>query len=119
MTKQYFKNPQGKFNYGFLTNASKGWNMLLGDKTERSISRQTAHGFKNTFNCPGLDDEFVEHMVHLSMGFSASLICSKNRNLQIGGIALLLGLVLLYLNGRTNFNNSFDPTNQLSHIKLQ
>jgi hypothetical protein len=99
MKKNYYQLPNESSNYGILTDASKGWNILLGDKTGRTVSRRVSHGFKDAFILDDMSDEIAEHIVHAGMIASASMLFSRNRDLQIIGGILTLGLILLYLKG--------------------
>lgn len=89
-----------KRNYGFLTDASKAINEGLGDKSGRTVSMRTAHGFKNTFDLENMDDDTAEDIVHGGMIASAALLASKNEGAKIGGLLLLIGLVACYQNGK-------------------
>ncbi|MFZ5551873.1 MAG: hypothetical protein ACOZCO_02065 [Bacteroidota bacterium] len=92
---------KSKRNYGILTDASKAINEALGDKTGRTVSMRTAHGFKNSFELnDSMDDETAEDIVHGGMVASALLLCSKNEGAKIGGLLLLLSLVACYQNGK-------------------
>lgn len=90
-----------KRNYGLLTDASKAINEALGDKTGRTVSMRTAHGFKNTFNLnETMDDNTAEDIVHAGMVASAALLVNKNDGAKIAGALLLLGLIGCYQNGK-------------------
>lgn len=90
-----------KRNYGLLTDASKTINEALGDKTGRTVSMRTAHGFKNTFNLnETIDDNTAEDIVHTGMLASAALLTNKSDGAKIVGALLLLGLIGCYQNGK-------------------
>lgn len=91
------KNPR---NYGALTEVSRGLNIALGDKTGRTVSRRTTHGFKNAFKLHHLNDEDAEDLVHAAMVASGGLMCMKNNGAKAVGLLLLVGLVFCYHAGK-------------------
>lgn len=86
-------------NYGAFTDASKSLNKLFGDKSERTVSMRTAHGFKNSFKLSNMSDETAEDIAHGGMIASAGLLASKNKGAKVAGLLLALGLVASYQNG--------------------
>lgn len=86
-------------DYGALSDLSKSANYLLGDKSGRSISMRTAHGFKRTF-APNISDNAAEDIVHVGMIASGRLLCSENDNAKLGGGLLLLLLIANYHAGK-------------------
>ncbi len=88
-------------NYGALTDLSKAANELLGDKSGRTVSMRTAHGFKNVFNLNDeMTDNTAEDIVHAGMLASVALLSSKNDGAKIGGLFLALSLAACYQNGK-------------------
>ncbi|HTA81463.1 MAG TPA: hypothetical protein VK783_00885 [Bacteroidia bacterium] len=89
-------------NYGALTEASKSLNRALGDRTGRTVSIRTAHGFKRAFNLSDydMDDNTAEDIVHGGMTVATALISSKSDGAKVGGILLLLGLFVCYQSGK-------------------
>jgi hypothetical protein len=87
-------------NYGALTDASKGLNMVFGDKTGRTVSRRTTHGFKNAFSLQHVDDEDAEDLMHGAMIASGGLLMAKNDGAKVVGLLLLVGLIFCYHAGK-------------------
>lgn len=87
-------------NYGVLTDVSKGWNIILGDKSGRTVSRRTAHGFKNAFKLQNMEDDDAELIVHGAMVASGALISAKSDGAKAAGLLLLLGLFACYQEGK-------------------
>jgi hypothetical protein len=87
-------------NYGVLTDASKGWNMILGDKSGRTVSRRTTHGFQRSFNLQSMDENDAEVIVHGAMLASGALLRSKNDGAKAAGLLLLFGLFACYQSGK-------------------
>lgn len=80
-------------------NPSKELNLLFGDKTGRSISRRTAHGFKNVTGLKITSRE-SEVIMHGAMLASAAGLSSKNPTVRtLGGIGAT-ALFLLYHAGK-------------------
>jgi len=91
-------NNNDKLDYGLLTEASKGLNDFLGDKTGRTVSRRTSHGFKNAFKLD-IPDEVAEHVVHGAMIYSANHLFSESGN-KTNGLLSALALLALYQIGK-------------------
>lgn len=87
-------------NYGILTDASKGWNLILGDESGRTVSRRTAHGFKSAFKLKEMEDDDAELIVHSAMVASGALLSTKNDGAKAAGLLLLLGLFACYQEGK-------------------
>ncbi len=96
--------PAHQNNYGVLTEVSKGINRSLGDTSERTVSRRTAHGLKNTTGVYQMDDDAAEVIIHLGMILSGLLLCLsiKDRRLLIGAAILIVILILLYQAGKNS-----------------
>jgi hypothetical protein len=105
-----------KITYGVLTELSKSWNFALGDKTDRSVSRRTAHGLMNTFKLPNMNAEQAEDIAHAGMVFTAALLLSKNKNSVITGIGILALLIILYWNGKKLPVIPYTELNTISNI---
>ncbi len=86
-------------NYGMLTDASKALNKAFGDETGRTVSMRSAHGFKNTFNLPHMDDNTAEDIMHAGMIGAGGLLSSRNDGAKAVGVLLLAALVCCYRNG--------------------
>ncbi len=89
-----------KANYGIITDVSKSLNQFLGDETGRTVSVRTAHGFKNVFNCPEMDEDAAEFIVHTGMAAAYSLLKSEKDSENGAGLMLSLGLLLCYQSGK-------------------
>lgn len=96
------KSEVQKVNYGIWTEVSKEINASLGDKSGRTVSRRTTHGFKNALNLSNneITDENAEHLMHCAMISSAALLVNKNNGAKIAGLIILAGLVGLYQAGK-------------------
>lgn len=86
--------------YGVLTDFSREVNLILGDKSGRSVSRRTAHGIKNSFNLPNASDGEAENIAHGAMMASAGLLASRSEGAKACGFLLLLGLIACYQKGK-------------------
>lgn len=100
MTNKIIKTNSRPRNFGALSTISKELNSSFGDRTGRSISMRTAHGFKNTFNLNDMDDNTAEDIVHGIMTLTPVLLSKKNDAANAVGVLLLAGLVGCYLNGK-------------------
>lgn len=89
-----------KTNYGVLTDVSKGINEAFGDKSGRTVSRRTAHGFKRSFKKSNMHDDDAEFIVHGAMVTSGALLKSKSSGAQAAGLLLLFGLFACYQDGK-------------------
>ena len=91
-----------KRNFGGLTDLSKDINHALGDRSGKSVSVRTAHGFKRAFNLSDNDmhDNTAEDIVHAGMLASGALLSAKSDGAKVGGLFLLLALFACYHNGR-------------------
>lgn len=80
-------------------NPSKELNLFFGDRTGRSISRRTAHGFKDVtgLNITDRDSEFLMHTVMI--GTFLGLNSSKSQTRTAANVGLG-ALFLLYHAGR-------------------
>ena len=87
-------------NYGALTDLSKALNEMFGDSTGRTVSNRTAHGFKQVFNSPGMDEDTAEAIVHTGMAGAALLLRSPDEGHRATGLLLTLGLFICYQNGK-------------------
>lgn len=85
-------------NYGVLTDVSEGLNEFFGDKSGRTVSLRTSHGFKKSFGL-NITDETAEDIMHTGMIFSAYNLFAKNGN-KTAGFLSLIGLIALYQNGK-------------------
>lgn len=85
-----------EINYGALTEVSRELNKILGDKSGKTISRRTTHGFKKLFKLTDMDisDENAEHIVHGIM--IATIIALNNKGTRVTGMLMLVGLFLFY-----------------------
>ena len=86
-------------NYGILSEVSKTINYTLGDRSGRSVSMRTAHGFKKAINAKNMHEDDAEDIVHAGMIATAYLIQNKNENAKLIGLLLGLGLTACYING--------------------
>jgi hypothetical protein len=107
-----------KTNYGTLTEISKSLNFTFGDKSDRSVSKRTAHGLINTFNLQNVDEELAEHIVHGGMLLTAGLLLSKNKNSVVVGIGILLLLIIIYWNGKNQPKKPLIELNVISYNGL-
>jgi len=89
-------------HYGVVTIISKELNSILGDKSGRSISMRTSHGFKNSLKLRNIHDNDVELIVHVGILAMATLLTQKRERAKGFGAALLLGLILCYWKGKDN-----------------
>lgn len=89
-----------KVNYGVVTDASKSLNQFFGDQTGRTVSVRTADGFKNMFNCPEMDEDAAELIVHTGMVTAYTLLKSGKESDKGAGLLLSLGLLLCYQSGK-------------------
>lgn len=89
-----------KVNYGIVTDASKSLNQIFGDQTGRTVSVRTAHGFKNIFNCPEMEEDAAELIVHTGMVTAYALLKSNKESEKGAGLLLSLGLLLCYQSGK-------------------
>jgi len=87
-------------NYDVLTDVSKGLNQFFGDKSGRTVSRQTAHGFKNFFNANNMDDDAAEFIVHGGMIAATKLLNSRKETDRSNGFMLSMALFLFYQAGK-------------------
>jgi hypothetical protein len=92
--------PRVRTNYGGLTDISKSLNQMFGDSSHRSISRRSAHGFKNVFKAHYMSDNDAEQIVNGGMITATYLLNSKNEGLKNTGIFLSLGLFICYQAGK-------------------
>jgi hypothetical protein len=97
MKRQQLSN---KVNYGVITDVSKSLNQFFGDQTGRTVSVRTAHGFKNIFNCPEMEEDAAEFIVHTGMVTAYTLLKSKKESDNGSGLLLSLGLLLCYQSGK-------------------
>lgn len=91
-------------NYGVLTDISKGLNLMLGDRSDRTVSMRTAHGLKKAVSAPDMHDDTAEDIAHLGM-IGAGLILNaggykKNNFLLVLLFFLLIGLFVCYHLGK-------------------
>ncbi len=85
-------------NYGPLTDVSKLVNTIFGDKSSRTVSMRTTHGFQNILRL-NISEQDAEDIVHLAMVGSLLLVKSKNKTANTLGILLIAGLFVCYHNG--------------------
>lgn len=91
---------EDKNDYGVLTDFSKELNLILGDKSGRSVSRRTAHGIKSSFKLRDMSDEKAEGIAHGAMVASAGMLASKSEGAKACGFLLLIGLLACYQDGK-------------------
>jgi hypothetical protein len=90
-----------EFDYGGLDQISRAANMLLGDRTGRTITQRTQDGFvqmtDGSWRATGFE-------VHAIMGLGVGLATSKNRTVQYIGLFLLLVIGLAWFAGASARN---------------
>lgn len=100
MNNRVLVTTKTKRDFGALTELSKELNQMFGDKSGRTVSMRTTHGFKDAFNLQSMHDEDAEDLVHGLMVLTPVLLNQKNDTANAVGVFLLAGLVGCYLNGR-------------------
>lgn len=93
-------NQKIKTNYGALTEISKNFNQAFGDRSGRSISLRSAHGFKKVFKAHDMSDDDAEHIVHGGMVAATYLLNSKDDGAKFTGVLLSFGLFIFYQEGK-------------------
>ena len=100
MTNRTLAVTKTKRDFGALTDLSKDLNQMFGDKSGRTVSMRTTHGFKDAFNLQEMHDEDAEDLVHGLMVLTPILLKQKSDTANAIGVFLLAGLVGCYLNGK-------------------
>ena len=99
MNQIYKRNSEKE--YGALSDMSRKANQVLfGDTSGRSISRQKADGLIRATGWHDLHPDAAVNIVHVTMGVAAATLSSNNRGANIVGGALLAALVACYQIGR-------------------
>ncbi len=88
-------------NYGVLTDLSKSANVVLGDKSGRTVSMRTANGLQRTVNT-GMSENLAEDIAHIGMVASGVLLFSKNKQSRMSGLISLFFLFVCYQAGKDN-----------------
>jgi hypothetical protein len=100
MTTRVLTTTTTRRDFGALTDVSKELNQMFGDKSGRTVSMRTTHGFKDAFNLQTMHDDDAEDLVHGLMVLTPILLKHKSDTANAVGVILLAGLVGCYLNGK-------------------
>lgn len=100
MTTRVLTTTKTKRDFGKLTDVSKDLNQMFGDKSGRTISMRTTHGFKDAFNLHEMHDEDAEDLVHGLMVLTPILLKQESETANAVGVVLLASLVGCYLQGK-------------------
>ena len=83
--------------YGKATQLSKKLNFILGDKTNRSVSMRTAHGYMRILKAERMNEDRAEDIVHGIMVLVLFLLITQNISL---GVFVIINLAILYHIGK-------------------